>query len=131
MIPFLPSQNRADVLLSDGTNVNHQLVKDGWCWWYRENAPGNTRLESLEKDARDAKKGLWADPAPIPPWEWRKRESPEWASLFLGVGELGFSLRRSQRDHDFRAKIKSLPLNLNREGGVMTGNVPHAIRASP
>ena len=24
----------ADVLLSDGTNVNHQLVQDGWCWWY-------------------------------------------------------------------------------------------------
>jgi endonuclease YncB( thermonuclease family) len=24
----------ADVLLKDGTNVNHTLVKDGWCWWY-------------------------------------------------------------------------------------------------
>jgi micrococcal nuclease len=23
----------ADVLLLDGTNVNHELVKDGWCWW--------------------------------------------------------------------------------------------------
>src|ERR1700704_4073644 len=22
----------ADVLLSDGTNVNYTLVKDGWCW---------------------------------------------------------------------------------------------------
>jgi endonuclease YncB( thermonuclease family) len=26
----------ADVLLPDGTNVNHTLVKDGWCWWYRK-----------------------------------------------------------------------------------------------
>ena len=26
----------ADVLLTDGTNVNHALVKDGWCWWYRK-----------------------------------------------------------------------------------------------
>ena len=25
----------ADVLLSDGTTVNHTLVKDGWCWWYQ------------------------------------------------------------------------------------------------
>jgi endonuclease YncB( thermonuclease family) len=25
----------ADVLLPDGTNINHELVKDGWCWWYR------------------------------------------------------------------------------------------------
>jgi endonuclease YncB( thermonuclease family) len=30
----------ADVLLSDGTNVNYALVKDGWCWWYRKYAPG-------------------------------------------------------------------------------------------
>jgi endonuclease YncB( thermonuclease family) len=25
----------ADVLLQVGTNVNHALVKDGWCWWCR------------------------------------------------------------------------------------------------
>src|SRR5215831_12407500 len=25
----------ADVLLPDVTNVNHELVKQGWCWWYR------------------------------------------------------------------------------------------------
>ncbi len=29
-----------DVFLLDGTNVNHALVKDGWCWWYRKYAPG-------------------------------------------------------------------------------------------
>jgi endonuclease YncB( thermonuclease family) len=23
----------ADVLLLDRSNVNHTLVKDGWCWW--------------------------------------------------------------------------------------------------
>jgi endonuclease YncB( thermonuclease family) len=34
----------ADVLLLDGTNVNHTLVEDGWCWWYRKYAPGNTEL---------------------------------------------------------------------------------------
>jgi endonuclease YncB( thermonuclease family) len=56
-----------NMLLSDGTHVNHELVKGGWCWWYRKYAPGDTVLEGLEKDARDAKKGLWADPAPIPP----------------------------------------------------------------
>ena len=64
----------ADVLLSDGTNVNHTLVKDGCCWWYRKYAPGDTVLEGLEKEAREAKKGLWADPQPVPPWEWRRRK---------------------------------------------------------
>jgi endonuclease YncB( thermonuclease family) len=61
------------LFLPDGTNVNHTLVKDGWCWWYRKYAPGNTVLEGLEKEAREARKGLWADPQPVPPWEWRKR----------------------------------------------------------
>jgi hypothetical protein len=41
----------ADVLLLDGTNVNHTLVEDGWCWWYRKYAPGDTVLDGLEKDA--------------------------------------------------------------------------------
>jgi len=62
-----------DVILADGTSVNQQLVKDGWCWWYRKYAPGDVVLEGLEKEAREAKKGLWVDPVPIPPWEWRKR----------------------------------------------------------
>ena len=62
----------AYVLLPDGTNVNHELVKNGWCWWYRKYAPGDIELEELEKSARDAKKGLWQDPAPVPPWVYRK-----------------------------------------------------------
>jgi micrococcal nuclease len=64
----------AEVLLADGTNVNHALVKDGWCWWYRKYAPADTVLEGLEQEARETRKGLWADPNPIPPWEWRKRK---------------------------------------------------------
>ena len=62
----------ADVILPDGTNVNQALVKDGWCWWYRKYAPQDAELERLESEAREAKKGLWVDPAPIPPWVYRK-----------------------------------------------------------
>jgi len=61
----------ADVLLSDGTNLNHTLVRDGWCWSYRKYVPGDTVLEGLEKGAREAKKELWVDPAPVPPWVYR------------------------------------------------------------
>ncbi len=25
-----------DVILSDGMNLNQELVKQGWCWWYRK-----------------------------------------------------------------------------------------------
>ena len=63
----------ADVILPDGTNVNQALVNDGWCWWYRKYAPGNAQLEKLEAEARGAQRGLWADPHPVPPWEWRKQ----------------------------------------------------------
>jgi hypothetical protein len=55
-----------------GKHVNHTLVKGGWCWWYRKYAPGDTVLEGLEKEAQAAKKGLWIDTAPIPPWAYRK-----------------------------------------------------------
>lgn len=62
----------ADALLADGTNVNHELVKDGWCWWYRKYAPKDIELKTLEEQARQSKKGLWGERAPVPPWEWRR-----------------------------------------------------------
>jgi micrococcal nuclease len=58
-----------DVALPDGLNLNQELVKQGWCWWYGKYAPGDGVLEGLEKEAREAKKGLWVEPAPVPPWE--------------------------------------------------------------
>jgi micrococcal nuclease len=57
----------ADVLLPDGMNLNQELVKQGWCWWYRKHAPGDRGLEGLEREVREAKKGLWADSQPVPP----------------------------------------------------------------
>jgi len=62
----------ADVLLPDERNMSRTLVQQGWCWWDRKQAPGDAQLEALEKEARDAQRGLWADPDPVPPWEWRK-----------------------------------------------------------
>jgi endonuclease YncB( thermonuclease family) len=62
-----------DVILPDGTNVNHDLAKNCW-WWYRKCAPGDSVLAGLEHEAREAKKGLWADPHPMPPWEGAEEE---------------------------------------------------------
>jgi len=73
----------SNVLLPDGTNVNHEQVKQGWCWWYRKYAPGDTVLEGLEKEARQAKKRLWADPASRPPWLYRKAQRRQ-AVIFEG-----------------------------------------------
>ena len=29
-------------------------------------------LEQLETEAREGKRGLWVEPNPVPPWEWRR-----------------------------------------------------------
>ncbi|MGH7181233.1 MAG: hypothetical protein ACREJN_04555, partial [Nitrospiraceae bacterium] len=42
-------------------------------WWNRKQVPEDEAFEELEKAARAAKHGLWADPHPVPSWEWRKR----------------------------------------------------------
>ena len=61
-----------EVLLPDGRSLNQELVKAGMAWWYRQYAPNDTTLAQLEAEARTAKRGLWADANPVPPWEWRK-----------------------------------------------------------
>jgi endonuclease YncB( thermonuclease family) len=45
-----------DVPLSDGTNVNQQLVKDGW-YWYQRHAPKDLALQQAEQEAKEAKRG--------------------------------------------------------------------------
>jgi len=61
-----------DVATADGRSLNHELVKAGMAWWYRQFAPKDTELERLERVARAEKRGLWADKEPVAPWEWRK-----------------------------------------------------------
>jgi endonuclease YncB( thermonuclease family) len=51
----------------DRRNVNLELVREGWAWWYRKYAPKNKELAAAEAAARKAKRGLWADAKPIPP----------------------------------------------------------------
>ena len=45
-----------DVILPDGMNLYQELVNQGWCWWYRKYAPGDTVLEGLENQARERRK---------------------------------------------------------------------------
>jgi endonuclease YncB( thermonuclease family) len=53
-------------------NVNQELVKEGWCWWFRKFVPKDQALKQLEQEAKGAKKGLWADPNPVPPGLYRR-----------------------------------------------------------
>lgn len=53
-------------------------LEAGLAWWYREYRKEQTLedqgyYEYAEFDAKAQRRGLWADPAPVPPWEWRKQ----------------------------------------------------------
>jgi micrococcal nuclease len=55
----------------DGKSLNRELLKAGLAWWFRKYARTDDVLEKLEKEACQARLGLWSDPCPIPPWDWR------------------------------------------------------------
>jgi micrococcal nuclease len=54
-------------------DVNLELLEEGAAWHY-EQYDKNKRLREAEQVARAAKKGLWREPDPVAPWEWRKTE---------------------------------------------------------
>jgi endonuclease YncB( thermonuclease family) len=58
----------------NGENVNRQMIADGLAWHYTRYSK-DSGLASAERAAREARRGLWADARPVPPWEWRAKES--------------------------------------------------------
>ena len=58
-----------------GSDLGAMLIEDGLGWWYREYAPNATELQRLQRQARNANRGLWSKSNPTPPWEWRDRTS--------------------------------------------------------
>lgn len=64
-------QTIADVLLPDGRMLAREVVKNGFAWWDPKAAPEDKELQTLQAEAKAAKRGLWADPHPVPPWEWQ------------------------------------------------------------
>jgi endonuclease YncB( thermonuclease family) len=64
-------------VLVDGRDANLAIVMAGLAWHYKkyesEQSPSDRLLyASAEEEARTRRAGLWKDPAPIPPWDWRK-----------------------------------------------------------
>lgn len=64
-------------VLIAGTDINLAQVQSGMAWWYREYAREQSSedrraYEESEGNARHQRLGLWADSAPVPPWEWRR-----------------------------------------------------------
>jgi endonuclease YncB( thermonuclease family) len=61
-----------------GTDAGLAQIKAGLAWWYRryasEQSPADRAIyAAAEAQALAGKKGLWGDPQPVAPWEWRRR----------------------------------------------------------
>jgi micrococcal nuclease len=56
-----------EVILPDGLNLSHELVRAGLAWWYRKYAPDDQLLKDLQAEAQAARLGLWSDNSPLPP----------------------------------------------------------------
>ncbi|PQJ36829.1 hypothetical protein BSZ35_00295 [Salinibacter sp. 10B] len=58
-----------------GGDLGSMLIQEGHGWYYEQYAPGATEYARLERQARNADRGLWSRANPIPPWEWRDRSA--------------------------------------------------------
>lgn len=54
-------------------NLSREIVRSGYAWWFKKYSKDES-LGELEHEARNQKRGLWADPHAVPPWAYRKRE---------------------------------------------------------
>ena len=55
--------------------LNEALVQQGYAWVYRKYCKADFCSDWLshEQAAQASGLGLWTDPRPIPPWEYRRR----------------------------------------------------------
>ena len=74
------ARNVCRVFGDKGQDVGLEMVRAGMAWWFREDAKEQPPEEQgayqgAEDAARVTKRGLWKEPKPVPPWEWRREES--------------------------------------------------------
>jgi micrococcal nuclease len=61
-------------VLVNGTDVNRELVATGNAWHYAAYSKDKS-LAQLQADARGKQIGLWAQPSPVAPWQFRANEN--------------------------------------------------------
>lgn len=64
-------------ILVNGKDANLEQIKAGLAWWYekyrKEQSPEDQqRYAEAELQAKERRVGLWRDPDPVAPWEWRR-----------------------------------------------------------
>lgn len=59
------------VTAGQGESLNEALVQSGFAWWYHQSGAKERKLAEAEIDVRAARRRLWKDPHPTPPWDYR------------------------------------------------------------
>ena len=57
-----------------GKSLNEELLREGLAWVhiYYCKEPICRKWRKIEKEARMAKRGLWQNDTPVPPWRWKQ-----------------------------------------------------------
>lgn len=64
---------RVGQVVVDGKSMGVELVRAGLAWWNPKYAAHDAVLSALQDEARSAHRGLWKDPDPVAPWDYRHR----------------------------------------------------------
>lgn len=69
----------------DERDIGLQMIRDGAAWYDRRLENELSAAERLvysdsEQAARNERRGIWQEAAPVPPWEWRRKSSQNRAS---------------------------------------------------
>ena len=54
--------------------INAEMVNEGLAWHYKFFSK-DASIAAVEAKARVAKRGIWSQPNPVPPWEFRRKKS--------------------------------------------------------
>ena len=54
--------------------INVEMVNEGMAWHYKFFSK-DASIGAIEAKARAAKRGIWSQPNPVPPWEFRRKKS--------------------------------------------------------
>ena len=64
----------ADILLPDGRQIAHELIKEGLAW-VQPGGSGDQALKDMEELAKASKNSLWSESDPVPPWKWKSTKT--------------------------------------------------------
>ena len=119
---------RGQVFLND-RNLCLEMVAEGYAWHYRRFSK-DPQLNEAEKEAREAKRGLWADANPIPPWDFRKAsknyESPDPARELVYVTPKGKAYHIKDCN-----RLKGNPLEMTLEKAIQRNYQPCKVCKPP